>query len=66
MTDKCERSQSPPIKTARKLIRQHRALVDTLVDLLVEQETIEGEQFRQIVAEHAQLSEKSLAASSKA
>ena len=53
-------------QTARKLIRQHRALVDTLVDLLVEQETIEGEQFRQIVAEHAQLSEKSLAASSKA
>ena len=53
-------------QTARNLIRQHRALVDTLVDLLVEQETIEGEQFRQIVAEHAQLSEKSLAASSKA
>ncbi|MDF5719319.1 MAG: ATP-dependent zinc metalloprotease FtsH [Rhizonema sp. PD37] len=53
-------------QTARNLIRQNRGLVDSLVDLLVEQETIEGEQFRQIVAEYAQLPEKPLAASSKA
>ncbi len=53
-------------QTARNLIRQNRGLVDSLVDLLVEQETIEGEQFRQIVAEYTQLPEKPLAASSKA
>ncbi|RAM50658.1 MAG: cell division protein FtsH [Hapalosiphonaceae cyanobacterium JJU2] len=43
---------------ARKIIRENRALVDRLVDLLVEQETIEGEQFRKIVAEYTQLPEK--------
>lgn len=53
-------------QTARNLISQHRPLVDSLVDLLVEQETIEGEQFRQIVSQYTQLPEKSLAASSKA
>jgi cell division protease FtsH len=45
---------------ARRIIRENRALVDRLVDLLVEQETIEGEQFRQIVAEYTQLPEKEL------
>ncbi len=43
---------------ARKIIRENRALVDRLVDLLVEQETLEGEQFRKIVAEYTQLPEK--------
>ncbi len=43
---------------ARKIIRENRSLVDRLVDLLVEQETIEGEQFRQIVAEYTQLPDK--------
>jgi len=37
---------------ARKLIRENRMLVDKLVEILLEQETIEGEQFRQIVAEY--------------
>jgi cell division protease FtsH len=37
---------------ARRLIRENRALVDRLVDMLLEQETIEGEEFRQIVAEY--------------
>ena len=37
---------------ARRLIRENRPLVDRLVDLLLEQETIEGDQFREIVAEH--------------
>lgn len=37
---------------ARRLIREHRPLVDRLVDLLLEQETIEGEQFRKIVADY--------------
>ncbi len=49
---------------ARKIIRENRDLVDRLVDLLIEQETIEGEQFRQIVAEYTQLPEKELAKSS--
>lgn len=48
---------------ARRIIRENRALVDRLVDLLIEQETIEGEQFRQIVAEYTQLPEKELAKS---
>jgi cell division protease FtsH len=48
---------------ARKIIRENRVVVDRLVDLLVEQETIEGEQFRQIVAEYTQVPEKELAKS---
>ncbi len=48
---------------ARKIIRENRDVVDRLVDLLVEQETIEGEQFRQIVAEYTQVPEKELAKS---
>jgi cell division protease FtsH len=48
---------------ARKVIRENRDLVDRLVDLLVEQETIEGEQFRQIVSEYTQVPEKELAKS---
>jgi cell division protease FtsH len=43
---------------ARQIIRENRVLMDRLVDLLVEQETIEGEQFRQIVAEYTPLPEK--------
>jgi cell division protease FtsH len=43
---------------ARRIIRENRALLDRLVDMLVEQETIEGEQFRQIVAEYTKLPEK--------
>ncbi len=50
---------------ARRIIRENRALVDRLVEMLVEQETIEGEQFRQIVAEYTQLPEKELAKSSQ-
>ncbi len=46
---------------ACRIIRENRALVDRLVDLLIEQETIEGEQFRKIVAEYTQLPEKPLA-----
>jgi cell division protease FtsH len=45
---------------ACSIIRENRALVDRLVDLLIEQETIEGEQFRKIVAEYTQLPEKPL------
>ena len=36
---------------ARKIIRENRTLVDRLVDQLLEEETIEGEEFRRIVTE---------------
>jgi cell division protease FtsH len=47
---------------ARRLIRENRALVDRLVDVLLDQETIEGDQFRQIVAEYTQLPAQQLTA----
>ncbi len=40
------------------MIKEHRVAVDRLVDLLVEKETIEGEEFRQIVAEYTTVPEK--------
>ncbi len=36
---------------ARRLVRENRSLVDRLVEVLLDKETIEGEEFRQIVAE---------------
>ncbi|MCW6035621.1 ATP-dependent zinc metalloprotease FtsH [Spirulina subsalsa FACHB-351] len=50
---------------ALDLISQHRPLMDHLVDLLIDRETIEGEDFRQIVAEYTPLPKKQLAASGK-
>jgi cell division protease FtsH len=47
---------------SRRIIRENRELMDTLVDMLLEQETIEGEQFRKIVAEYTTLPEKQLTA----
>ncbi|MEH1937041.1 MAG: ATP-dependent zinc metalloprotease FtsH2 [Nostoc sp.] len=44
--------------TAKKLIRDHRTVTDRLVDLLIEKETIDGEEFRQILAEYAEVPEK--------
>ena len=43
---------------ARQIVREHREVVDRLVDLLIEKETINGEEFRQIVAEYAVVPEK--------
>ncbi|MGK7947202.1 MAG: ATP-dependent zinc metalloprotease FtsH2 [Microcystaceae cyanobacterium] len=43
---------------ACKLIRDNREVVDRLVDLLIERETINGEEFRQIVAEYTEVPEK--------
>ncbi|MBV8886156.1 MAG: ATP-dependent zinc metalloprotease FtsH [Chroococcidiopsidaceae cyanobacterium CP_BM_RX_35] len=48
---------------AKQLLQENRILMDRLVDLLSEQETIEGDRFRQIVAEYNQLPEQELAAS---
>jgi cell division protease FtsH len=43
---------------ACRLIRQNRAVIDRLVDLLIERESIDGEEFRQIVAEYTDVPEK--------
>ncbi|MFB8787856.1 MAG: ATP-dependent zinc metalloprotease FtsH2, partial [Potamolinea sp.] len=45
---------------ARRIMRENRVVIDRLVDLLIEKETIEGEEFRQIVAEYAHVPEKEL------
>ncbi|MDB9320210.1 ATP-dependent zinc metalloprotease FtsH2 [Nodularia spumigena] len=43
---------------AKQIMRDHRTACDRLVDLLIEKETIDGEEFRQIVAEYAEVPEK--------
>lgn len=43
---------------AKRIIRENRAAIDRLVDLLIDRETIDGEEFRQIVAEYAIVPEK--------
>lgn len=43
---------------AIRLMRENREVIDRLVDLLVEKETIDGEEFRQIVAEYTIVPEK--------
>ncbi len=43
---------------ARRIIRENRVLMDRLVDLLIEKETIDGDEFRRIVSEYADLPEK--------
>ncbi|MDJ0598668.1 MAG: ATP-dependent zinc metalloprotease FtsH2 [Crocosphaera sp.] len=45
-------------KLARQIIRDNREVVDRLVELLIEKETIDGEEFRQIVAEYTHVPEK--------
>ncbi|MEC4806791.1 MAG: ATP-dependent zinc metalloprotease FtsH [Jaaginema sp. PMC 1079.18] len=49
---------------ARRLIRENRELVDRLVDTLLEEETMEGDRFREIVAEYHQLPAKQLVSTS--
>ncbi|MGF1604066.1 MAG: ATP-dependent zinc metalloprotease FtsH [Thermosynechococcaceae cyanobacterium] len=41
---------------ARQLIRDHRALADKLAEVLLEKETVEGDEFRDIVAAYQKLS----------
>lgn len=43
---------------ARQIIRENREVIDRLVDLLIEKETIDGQEFRQIVAEYTHVPEK--------
>ncbi|MER3491193.1 MAG: cell division protein FtsH [Mastigocladus sp. ERB_26_2] len=45
-------------ENARRIMRENRTLMDRLVDLLIEKETIDGEEFRQIVAEYTVVPEK--------
>ncbi|MCS7030581.1 MAG: ATP-dependent zinc metalloprotease FtsH [Gloeomargarita sp. SKYG116] len=40
---------------ACQIIRENRVVIDRLVDLLIEKETIDGEEFRRIVAEYTPL-----------
>ncbi|HAZ44821.1 MAG TPA: cell division protein FtsH [Cyanobacteria bacterium UBA11369] len=51
ITDEC-------YKQAKQIISDNRTVIDRLVDLLVEKETIDGEEFRQIVAEYTVVPEK--------
>jgi len=44
---------------AKNIMRDHRNLADRLVDLLIEKETINGDELRQIVAEYAEVPDKS-------
>jgi cell division protease FtsH len=39
-------------------MRENRVVIDRLVDLLIEKETIDGEEFRQIVAEYTEVPDK--------
>jgi cell division protease FtsH len=43
---------------ARKIVRENREVVDRLVDLLIEKETIDGAELRQIVAEYTTVPDK--------
>ena len=43
---------------ARAIIRDNRLAIDTLVDLLIEKETIDGDEFRKIVSEYTVVPEK--------
>lgn len=47
--------------TAKKIIEENRDLCDRLVDILIDEETLDGEEFRKIVAEYTELPEKKTA-----
>lgn len=48
---------------ALQIIQENRTVIDRLVDILIDQETIEGDQFRQILAEYTQLQDEQLVVS---
>ncbi|BAY11636.1 ATP-dependent zinc metalloprotease FtsH [Calothrix sp. NIES-2098] len=54
---------SSSYQTAKSILEQNRVALERLVDLLSDQETIEGELFRKIVAEHAQVADEKIAVS---
>jgi cell division protease FtsH len=45
---------------SRRLIRENRNLIDRLVEILLDKETIEGDEFRKIVGQYVKLPEKLL------
>lgn len=45
-------------QTTLNIIYENRAAIDRIVDILVEKETVDGEEFRQIVAEYTAVPEK--------
>jgi cell division protease FtsH len=47
--------------TAKRLIEENRDLCDRLVDILLDVETLDGEEFRKIVAEYTKIPEKKTA-----
>lgn len=47
--------------TAKRLIEENRDLCDRLVDILLDVETLDGEEFRKIVGEYTQIPEKKTA-----
>ncbi|MEM6836136.1 MAG: cell division protein FtsH, partial [Cyanobacteria bacterium P01_C01_bin.120] len=42
----------------KRLIEENRAVIDRVVDLLIEKESIDGDEFRQIVSEYTTVPEK--------
>ncbi|MGD1874012.1 MAG: ATP-dependent zinc metalloprotease FtsH2 [Mastigocoleus sp.] len=46
-------------QNALKITRENRTLMDRIVDLLIEKETIDGDEFRQIVSEYVEVPDKS-------
>ncbi|WP_414549697.1 ATP-dependent zinc metalloprotease FtsH [Anabaena sp. CCY 0017] len=48
---------------AKELLENNRAALEYLVDLLADQETIEGERFREIVTEYTQVTDETLVVS---
>ncbi|MGD1906528.1 MAG: ATP-dependent zinc metalloprotease FtsH [Leptolyngbyaceae cyanobacterium] len=45
---------------AKQIMRENRMVIDRLVDLLVEKETLDGDEFRQIVSEYMTIPAKTL------
>lgn len=45
---------------AKRIIRENRVVIDRLVDILIEKESVDGEQLRQIVAEYTTVPEKDM------
>ena len=48
---------------AKQIMLENRTVVDRLVDLLVEKETLDGDEFRQIVSEYTNIPQKTLVTS---
>ena len=45
---------------AKRIVRENRIVIDRLVDILIEKESVDGEELRQIVAEYTTVPEKDL------